>query len=77
MSTDEGGWLWLVIDVALVLVLAAALAYGLMVWRKKRRDPAIQRAAREATERMHHHEEAEAEARAEGRPAVDTRAGPT
>jgi hypothetical protein len=74
MFTDEGGWLWLVIDVALVAVLAAALAYGVIAWRNRRRDPATERAAREAVKRAYHHEEAEAEARAEGRPTVDTTA---
>jgi hypothetical protein len=74
MSTDEGGWLWLVIDVALVLVLAGALAYGLIMWRNRRRNPAIERASREATHRMYHHEDAEAVASKEGRPTVDTTA---
>jgi len=35
MSGDAGGWMWLLIDVALVAVLAAALAYGIMVWRRR------------------------------------------
>ena len=77
MFTDQGGTLWLIIDVLLVVVFAGALIYGVSRWRGKRRDPAIQRAAREATERMYHHEEAEQEARAEGRPTVDTTARPS
>lgn len=73
MSTDEAGWLWVVIDVLGVLVLAGALIYGLSTWRKKRTDPATERAAREATHAMYHHEDAVAEAKSEGRPAVDRR----
>jgi hypothetical protein len=77
MFTDQGGLLWLVIDVFLVVALGGALAYGLWMWRRKRADRATERAARQATQRMYHHEEAEAEARVEGRPTVDTTAPPS
>jgi len=33
MDSDPSGWLWLVIDVAMVAVLAIALTYGTMLWR--------------------------------------------
>lgn len=33
---DQGGWLWVVIDVAFVVVFGAGLAYGLMTWRRRR-----------------------------------------
>jgi hypothetical protein len=36
MDGDAGGWLWLVIDVAMVSVLAIALIYGTMLWRQRR-----------------------------------------
>jgi hypothetical protein len=36
MSGDAGGWLWLAIDVGFVVVLAAALIYGLVTWRNRR-----------------------------------------
>lgn len=36
MENDAGGWLWLVIDVAFVAALAAALVYGVNMWRKRR-----------------------------------------
>jgi hypothetical protein len=74
MFTDEGGWLWLVIDVLLVAALAGALVYGVSMWRRKRSEPATERAAREATKAMYHHEDAEAAARAEGRPTIETTA---
>lgn len=77
MFTDQGGWLWLVIDVLAVVVFAGALACGISAWRKKRSDPATERRSREATKEMYHHEDAEAVARAEGRPTVDTTAPPT
>jgi hypothetical protein len=39
---DYGGWMWLVIDVAMVAVLAAALFYGIGMWRRRYRDRATQ-----------------------------------
>jgi hypothetical protein len=33
---DLGGPSWLVIDVIAVAILAAAIAYGMMSWRKRR-----------------------------------------
>lgn len=49
MNGDAGGWLWLVIDVGLVAILAAALAYGIFAWRQRSRrsDPARERRTRE------------------------------
>jgi hypothetical protein len=35
MNDDAGGWLWLVIDAGFVLLLAAALVYGIMMWRNR------------------------------------------
>lgn len=53
MSGEAGGWMWLLIDVALVAILAAALAYGVLVWRN-RRSPAADRMRDEATDRLYH-----------------------
>jgi hypothetical protein len=36
MSDDASGWMWLLIDVGFVVVLAAAIAYGTIEWRKRR-----------------------------------------
>ncbi len=36
MNSDLGGWLWLAIDVAFVAVLLAAIAYGTVMWRRRR-----------------------------------------
>ena len=60
MSGEEGGWLWLMIDVVFVVIFAAAMAYGLMVWRK-RRNVGEERRRNEATERLYHQGEAKAE----------------
>jgi hypothetical protein len=46
---DQGGWLWAVIDVGFVIVLAAVMLYGGLMWRRRRRDPALERARDEAT----------------------------
>ena len=45
---DAGGWLWLIIDVVLVAILAAALIYGSVMWRRWRQNPtqAIEREQR-------------------------------
>ena len=36
MDSDAGGWLWLVIDVLMVAVLAVALIYATVSWRRRR-----------------------------------------
>jgi hypothetical protein len=53
MNADAGGWLWLVIDVFFVAIFAAALAYGTIMWRR-RRNPEIERRRDEATDRLYH-----------------------
>jgi hypothetical protein len=35
MDSDAGGWLWLVIDAGFVVLLGAALVYGIMMWRNR------------------------------------------
>lgn len=53
MDSDAGGWMWLLIDVALVAALGAALIYGVNVWRK-RRSAAADRARDNATRDLYH-----------------------
>jgi len=36
MAADANGWLWLVIDVIAVLVLAGLIAYGAIAYRRYR-----------------------------------------
>ena len=36
MENDAGGWLWFVIDVLMVAVLAVALIYATVLWRRRR-----------------------------------------
>jgi hypothetical protein len=36
MDSDAAGWLWLVIDVLMVAVLAVALIYATVSWRRRR-----------------------------------------
>ena len=73
MSGAEGGWLWLMIDVVFVVIFALAVAYGLMAWRK-RRNVREERRRDEATERLYHESEAEAEKDALRRRAPSTNA---
>jgi hypothetical protein len=55
MDNEAGGWLWLVIDVAFVALFAAALVYGVVMWRNRRRNPAQERARDDATRELYHH----------------------
>jgi Ni/Fe-hydrogenase subunit HybB-like protein len=50
---DAGGWLWLVIDVGFVAILAAALIYGVTMWHFRRRNRAAQQARDEATRELY------------------------
>lgn len=36
MTGETGGWLWILIDIGAVVVLGAALAYGLWTWKVRR-----------------------------------------
>lgn len=49
----SGGYLWGLIDVIGVAVLAAALMYGIMRWRKRSKSPAVEAARDRATERVY------------------------
>ena len=46
MDSDAGGWLWLVIDVGFVVILAVALAYGIYMWRTRSRNQTVERMTR-------------------------------
>jgi hypothetical protein len=39
MAAEAGGMLWLIIDVALVAILAGALIYGMVSWRRWKQHP--------------------------------------
>ena len=51
MDADQGGWLWLIIDVVLVGALALGIAYGLLMWRTRRTTARLERQRDEATRR--------------------------
>ena len=53
MFQDHGGWLWFLMDVIAVAILAAALIYGVSHWRK-RRSRALNQARDSATDRLYH-----------------------
>jgi hypothetical protein len=55
---DPGGWMWLIIDVFLVGALGIGLAYGIFAWRRRRTDPAMERARDEATHRAYEQNDA-------------------
>ena len=56
--SDAGGWLWLLIDVILVAGLGIGLVYGIMAWRRRRRDPAMESVRDAATRRAYEPNEA-------------------
>jgi membrane protein implicated in regulation of membrane protease activity len=63
MGSDAGGWLWFVIDVLMVAVLAVALIYATVLWRRRR--GRLEQIGERATERLYEREaerEREAEA---------------
>lgn len=39
MHHEIGGWLWLAIDVVMVLILGGALIYGTTKWRQWKKHP--------------------------------------
>jgi hypothetical protein len=53
MFQDHGGWLWLLIDVVAVAILAAAIIYGTTHWRKRRRSRMLNQARDDATDRLY------------------------
>jgi flagellar basal body-associated protein FliL len=53
MFEDQSGWLWLLINVIAVVILAAAIIYGTMHWRKHR-SRALNQARDNATDRLYH-----------------------
>jgi hypothetical protein len=55
---DTGGWLWLVIDVILVAALGIGIAYGILAWRRRRKDPTMESVRDAATHRAYENNEA-------------------
>jgi len=53
---NAGWWLWVVIDIVAVVILAFAILYGTRMWRQRPQDPRIVRKSDEATQRLYHHE---------------------
>ncbi len=54
MNDDAGGWLWLIIDVGLVVLFAAGLIYGVSMWRSRRRSPGLEQARDQRTSELYH-----------------------
>jgi hypothetical protein len=54
MSLGEpSGWIWFLIDVAFVVVLAGALAYGMVMYRNRRRNRLTEQRRDEATNELY------------------------
>lgn len=54
---DPSGWLWAIVDIAGAVVLGAALAYAIWVWRGRRKDPAIKQKQAEIVREHYRHNE--------------------
>jgi hypothetical protein len=52
MITDFGSWVWLIVDVLFVLLLAAGLIYGTIMWRARRGRP-VERHTEQATRQLY------------------------
>ena len=52
-SEGYAGWLWLIVNFGFVLLLAAALIYGVVQWRSRRRSRAVERERDAMTERLY------------------------
>jgi hypothetical protein len=57
MQGQVGGLLWLIIDVGFVVILAIAIAYGTIAWRRRNRSPAAAQARDRATEQIYREED--------------------
>jgi hypothetical protein len=54
MFEDQSGWMWLLLNVIAVAILGAAIIYGTMQWRKRRKSRGLQQARDNATDRLYH-----------------------
>jgi uncharacterized iron-regulated membrane protein len=54
-----GGYMWLIINVLMVAVLAIAILWGTHQWRQRRRDRAAKKAEEQAIDRVYHEHEDE------------------
>jgi nitrogen fixation-related uncharacterized protein len=57
MDSDAGGWLWFVIDLLMVAVLAVALIYATVLWRRRR--GRLEQIGERATARLYEREPSE------------------
>jgi uncharacterized protein involved in outer membrane biogenesis len=58
MDSDASGWLWVVIDILLPVVLLAAIVYGTIQWKKRPRDRSVQQLRDDTTRENYRREEA-------------------
>ena len=52
-----GGYMWLIIDVILVIALGAAILWGTHQWRQRRRERGTDRRSEEAVRRVYREED--------------------
>ena len=50
---QEGGWLWFVIDILVIVILAAVMLYASHAWLTRSSDRIVKRESDEATRRLY------------------------
>jgi hypothetical protein len=58
MNNDASGWLWFAMEVIMPILLLGALVYGTIQWRRRPRDPALERNRDQATRENYRQDEA-------------------
>jgi hypothetical protein len=53
--SDESGWLWLILGLLGVGGFAVAIAYGQVLWSRRRKDRATRQKRNEATRELYRH----------------------
>jgi len=53
MRADPGGLLWLTVTVGMVIILGGGIAYGMMMWRRRPRDPTVEQVRDDVTDHLY------------------------
>jgi hypothetical protein len=53
MTNEPGQFLWLFMDVILLVALGAALIYGMVMWSRRRQTPGAKQVRDQGTERIY------------------------
>jgi hypothetical protein len=54
---NTGEWQWFAIDVIAVIILGIAIAYGVMMWRRRSRSAVVKEMRDDATRDLYHEDD--------------------